>query len=109
MDHFGRHACDRGGDLIVIAHRLACRNAHHQKPMRAKPSIAADVALRPVTQVVAQPVDLDRKARLRAKEVKHIAPNGMLATEDRPRRPLRGEGNPAAAHSSGIPALRRAS
>jgi hypothetical protein len=83
LDHFGRHADDGVGRLICVEHHLACRNAHHRKPACLKPRIASCVTLRPITEVVAYSVDLDRKARLRAKEVKHTAPDRVLATEDR--------------------------
>jgi hypothetical protein len=81
LDHFGRHADDGVGRLICVEHHLACRNAHHRKPACLKPRIASCVTLRPITEVVAYSIDLDRKARLRAKEVKHVGPNRVLTAE----------------------------
>jgi hypothetical protein len=82
QDYFGRHACDRVGDLISIAHRLARSNTRHRKPACLKPGVAGRVTQRSIAQVVAHPVDLHREARLGAIEVEHIGPNRVLTAED---------------------------
>jgi hypothetical protein len=77
-----RHSHDRVSRVIGVTHHLGRRNAHHGKPARFKPRVAAYVALRPIAQVVAHPIDLHGKPRLGAVEVEHVAPDRVLATED---------------------------
>jgi hypothetical protein len=82
LDYFGRRADDGVSRQICVKHHLACRNAHRRKPPYLRPRVASCVTLRPITEVVAYSVDLDHKARLRAKEVKHVGPDRVLTTED---------------------------
>ena len=80
-EHLRRHSNDRIGRFINPTGQFACGNAHHSHAACLKPSVAADIALRPIAHVVTYPIDLDREARFRAIEIEHIWPDRMLTTK----------------------------
>jgi hypothetical protein len=86
LKHRRRHANNRVGRLVDLMHQVDRGDAHHNYAVLLEPGVAALIALRPITHVIAYPVDLNREAGFGAIEVEHVRPNRMLTSKDRPAR-----------------------
>ena len=70
-----------------IPKHISGRDPQHRDILAGQPIIPFDVSLRPITETVALPIDLDREPRLSAEEIEHIRTSGMLTPEPEPTRP----------------------
>ena len=68
-------------DLIRIAQHVTCRNPHNLDSLAIQPSRAFLVERRLIAHVVDDTIHLNRQPGLRAIEVEHESPDGMLAAK----------------------------
>ncbi len=78
-----RHSNDSVSRFVDFTNQVACRDTHHPHAVLREPSVSTNVALRPITHVVADAIKFDSQACFRAIEVEHVRSYRMLATENR--------------------------
>ena len=77
-----RQSHDRILDLLDPAGDVDRGDAQHGNASLPQPCVSSRIALRPISQVMAHPIDLDGQARLGAIEVEHIRAERVLTAED---------------------------
>ena len=71
-----------------IAQHIACRYSSNLKPLRAKPGIAPNVAIRIFAHVVSDAVDLDHQLFAGTEKIDHKVANRVLLAKLHPHRSL---------------------
>jgi hypothetical protein len=84
-----RQSNDRIRRIINAAHQFGCWDSNDSHIMFPEPRIPSLVALRTVTHVMANSINLDSEPRFRAIKVENVGADWMLTTKYRLfRRPL---------------------
>jgi hypothetical protein len=78
----GRHSNNRVSSFIQPMSQLSSGNAHDSHAAFLQPSIAALVARRLVTHIVAYAINFDRKPGFGAIEIENVRSDWMLAAKN---------------------------
>jgi hypothetical protein len=77
------HSNNRVRHFVDTSRDFSSRNTHNGDAVLLEPRIALFVVLRPITHIMARPIDLNRETSFRTVEVQHIRADRMLPAKNR--------------------------